>query len=527
MNIKSEESLINKGKDFLLDDDKQKDIKNFEKKHKVDTSSIIARAKNSVLQFPVYVPRTSTRLHTMHIISKMLEKVYATFVQSVMSQQPIISEKEANNLLFLKDYHSNIQESVEIYMNEYYEPIDDFDKMMGESVFNSFKINDNIYVEFKAIPTTNKYLIAESTRLSNEPLKGFSYLIEAEEKKDITKVNKKVTRERNEPDRIIKDSELIDLATDKAKENKSYAKEVQNDDGEIDINKVKKGIQSGDIFKIDGVQIEYNSNKEKFIIVGKPGGTTETQITTKTTPDKPEPPEHDRGVDAPKILKDSEINKINGMAPYSIEVAFHVKNEDKSSRIIRFVLGVKTILHRINPKDLAEDLREIISGDINALQNVRYKTGEITFWDKWFNISSIKSSVAKGIDNNKRWISNLRRLAQYKKTHGTLAASLIKSLNKGNLPIPNATLILTHVNVLDIHNSTGIDLNIISNVRKLANSLYLMAFIIVDDNEGTMKIFFPDSDSNWDIQSMASVEAELNKTDRSPLKNELNRLVNK
>lgn len=46
--------------------------------------SIIARARNSVLQFPMYVTR-SIQHEAAHILSKVFEKVYSTLVQTVLS----------------------------------------------------------------------------------------------------------------------------------------------------------------------------------------------------------------------------------------------------------------------------------------------------------------------------------------------------------------------------------------------------------------------------------------------------------
>ena len=69
-------------------------------KARVDNRSIIARAKNSVLQFPCYVTQ-SLPVNAAQIISKTFERVYASFVQTAISQRKIIDESEANDLLFL------------------------------------------------------------------------------------------------------------------------------------------------------------------------------------------------------------------------------------------------------------------------------------------------------------------------------------------------------------------------------------------------------------------------------------------
>ena len=76
-------------------------------------------------------------------------------------------------------------------------------------------------------------------------------------------------------------------------------------------------------------------------------------------------------------------------------------------------------------------------------------------------------------------------------------------------------------------NETGIDVSDVNIATKLARSLFLIAVVIVDSTAGSMRILFPDSASDWDVQSLASIDAELSKTDNSSLMKELNKMVNK
>ena len=55
------------------------------KKHTSDRRSIIARAKNSVLYFPVYITQT-IRVNEAHIIAGLFERVYATLMQTILSR---------------------------------------------------------------------------------------------------------------------------------------------------------------------------------------------------------------------------------------------------------------------------------------------------------------------------------------------------------------------------------------------------------------------------------------------------------
>lgn len=514
---------------------------------RVNNSSIIARARNSVLQFPIYVSQ-SIRINEAQIIAGLFERVYTTFVQTVLSQNKIIDEDEANNLVFLKNFHSNIKEAADVLTNKYYEPIDDIDAMMCESVFYSQKLTENCTVDFSVVPATNKDLLAENARLLNEPLTGFPYLKESSESTS-NSIAEKSTSAKFDP---LSEADLKDIACERSNIDRNTRRQADMTDEQIEksvkaeyhgrsedeINKAisdalhaHKGYQNqiddaveelkNDI-KAGNVQgLEYRNGK----YCRKNTSTTSTSrnsssVSVKTT-DKPP-------IDAPKLLRDADIKKINNLTPYTMEATFRIKQKDGTlTSDVRYIIGVKSVLHLIRAQDLTEDLDEIITGNIRALQKVKYKTGEISFKDYFLNLKGIKADAMKNLNYNKRWINTLKRLAEYNKLNGSLLKQPAENLVDGKVPIPNGTLILSQLDVNNMVNETGIDVSDVNIATKLARSLFLIAVVIVDSTAGSMRILFPDSASDWDVQSLASIDAELSKTDNSSLMKELNKMVNK
>ncbi|MCM1233258.1 MAG: hypothetical protein NC489_24335 [Ruminococcus flavefaciens] len=512
------------------------------KAHRVDNRSIIARARNSVLQFPMYVSQ-STRVNAAHTINKMFERVYTTLVQTVLSQNQIIDEEEANDLVFLKNFHTNLKEGAEVLMNKYYQPIDDIDQMMMESVFYTQKITENCTVEFRVVPTDNQDLILENARLLNDPLTGFMYLREADH--NLNNIDQSKTSEARYT--TLSEDDLRELAKDRAgltdRERELVDKSARDIEAEVGVyqhagrdmsdeerkkvnaavNKklgeqavadkklqealksLKDDIKAGKIKNYDHDGVRYR----RFDQTGK---TVERQMNP---------------VDAPKLLKDSDIKKINGLLPYTIECTFRLRTKEGLDRDVHYIVGIKTVMHLIRTQDLAEDLRDLVTGDIKSLRKVRYKTGEIGFLDYLFNIKGLKADAAKHINYNKRWMNTLKRLAEYKNTNASFLKQPVKALTGGSVPIPNGTLVLTQPDVTSLTNQTGIDLSVVSNAKRLAKSLFLIGIVIVDSSAGTMRVLFPDSDNDWDVQSLASIDAELAKTDNSQLMKELNRMVNR
>jgi len=472
----------------------------------VDTRSIIARARNSVLQFPIYITQTM-RVNEAQIIAKLFERVYTTLVQTVLSQNQIINEDEANNLVFLKRFHSNLKEAADVFINEYYKPIDEIDQMMYDSVFYTQKLTENCTVSFSVIPCTDPDLILENARLMNEPLTGFIYLKEANE----------TTTKTSSKDTTLSDSDLEDLAAERSKlsaEEKRKARSKDNNDDEsrkkLDnaVDEVKKDIKDGKLKNYaykNGRYVRTDNTKET---------TTKKEVNTKA-------------VDTPVLLREGEIKKINAMLPYTMEVSFRMRTAKGDMHDVKYIIGVKSVLHLIRTSDLVEDLQELVTGNIKSLQKVRYKTGEISFADYFLNLKGLKADAAKHVNYNKRWINTLKRLADYKKMNGSLMKGSVEALNKGQVPIPNGTLILAQTDVAMLTNQTGIDLSKVSNAKRLARNLFLIGIVIVDSSAGTMRVLFPDSDSDWDVQSLSSIDAELSKTENSQLMKELNRLVNK
>ena len=505
-------------------------------KKAMNRRSIIARAKNSIMYFPVYISQT-VGVNAAQIIAELFERVYASLMQSIIAMNPIIDESEANNLLFLKKFHTNINESADLELiNEFYTPIDDIDAMMKESVFYKEQITPTMEVTFRAVPFDDDHLILEHTRMQHGYLEGLSYLKEAGG--DTEQQLRKLT-----------DAELADIVMDKneynddskalyrAKNDEEVKKAVIKTNnkssnpltGKDLEDKIKEGIEKK--HKLDqkvNKEIEEYKNNLKNGKVGSAvndseqgggprlvykNGSVYMAHNAKITP----------AVDAPKLLRDTDIKKINGMQPWAFEATFRIKGENgAASRDVHFIIGVKTQLHLIYTKDLAEDLRELVTGNMKSLQKVRYKTGEITFADYIFNKKGVKADAAKSINYNKRWLNTLKRLGEWEKLNGSLLNTPAKLINSNNdIPIPNGTLVLAQTDVTTMAEQTGIDLSVVSNAKRLAKSLFLIAVCIVDASAGTMRVLFPDNSSDWDVQSLTSIDAEASKRENSMLMREL------
>ena len=533
---------LEKAKDELTTIDKKLS------RNRADTRTIFARARNSTMMFPMYISQ-SCPINAANTICKAWERVYLSVVQSVLSQNPIIDEDEANDLVFLKKFHTNLKESVdEVWqrysnlINEFYEPIDELDRIIQESVFYRHKLTDDCYVEFRAVPAMEgDHAIMEMGRLNHEPLQGFSHYF-TEASPGSTKVSEENSAQskplsadelramaRDNADLTADEKECLDskmqdyldthLSSGAKQSDKDAAIQAYKDNRKSAMDKVEDAMDEikdelekpreerdpkYKNYRLDGGRVVYSSTSKK--------------ITTEVNSSAP---------DAPKLIRDVDIKKNNNALPYSMEVTFRMRTKKGNFVDVRYIINVKTIMHMVRAQDIAEDLQDLITGDMKNLRKIRYKTGEISFWDYLLDLKGLKADAAKHINSSKRWLNTLKRLGEYEKLNGTLLRRPVEALTNGSVPIPNATLVLTQPDVTMITDQTGIDLSKAENAKKLAKRIFLFSVIIVDASAGTIRILIPDENDSWDVQSLASIDAETAKSDNSQLMRELNRMVNR
>ena len=238
------------------------------------------------------------------------------------------------------------------------------------------------------------------------------------------------------------------------------------------------------------------------------------------------------------ILKDTDIKKINGMLPYNLNLEMWIKpgskeraNWDGNYRALTIQIGIKTVLHLIDPKDLDDEVEEIINGSKRRFDKIRFQTGEMNWIQYIFKSKENKEAIKKAKTNkNKRWINTLKKLGKYKETYGGLFKPLLPILTgfkKTNAPIPNASMVLTAIDVDNLKYATGIDFNKVSTVNKFASQMFLITFIIVDSSTRTIKTLYPGESDDWDIVSLDSVEDLLAKSSNIDFMREIKKSINR
>lgn len=490
-----------------------KEIDKQVKKLKINNKSIIKRTKESIFYFPVYIS-SSIRINEAHVVAKLYERVYADFVQNVISQpdNQFVDYSELEDMRFLKKFHVNAESAQQTYdavasgrkfvRDVLGKPLSFTEETINRSCYHAHKINDRVMVEFMCIAPSGKTydMIAEHERMMQEPLSGFSFLQEANNPSTVVTANKNVHYRQAAPADQNANVTFYD----------ANGKEVNKRDIDFNNRTAANYVDNYRVLDVTGNQTTADIGPAEFQKVGN---------------------RYQQAGRAAQLLKDTDCKKINGMLPYSIIATFKVKNTPGVSwtrDVIEVQIGIKTVLHIINPKDLIDEVKPIIMGGQKSLQKVRYKTGEIKFKDYFFGLTDLKKGAAQLYSKSKRWLGSLKRLGEFGKMYKSALKDPVNAVTKDKgIPIPNATLVLSALDVDNIKLGCGIDLMNLKYVNKLAKQLFLITFVIVDSSSGVIRSVYPNEQDDWDNMSIASIEDLVSKSSNADFMKELKRTVNR
>lgn len=233
-----------------------------------------------------------------------------------------------------------------------------------------------------------------------------------------------------------------------------------------------------------------------------------------------------------QMIKDTDIKKINGMLPYNINIELWIEPSEanRDLRAINLQIGIKTVLHLVDPNDLEDELDGIMGGSKKRFDKIRLQTGEINWLQYIFKSDENKRDLKKTYSKNKNWIQTLKKLGKYKDTYGSLFKSVLPTLTgfqRTNAPIPNATMVLTAIDVDNIKLNTGYDFSKESVVSKFASQMFIIAFVIVDSSTRTIKTLYPGETSRWDLVALDTIEDLIARSSNQDFMKELKRSINR
>lgn len=218
-------------------------------------------------------------------------------------------------------------------------------------------------------------------------------------------------------------------------------------------------------------------------------------------------------------LNDREVKKANDMMPYALQVRLMAVNDKKEFvQFIDFVLGVKTILHPVESDDVIENIERVMQNRSPFFKFLKWTTGEISlFKNLILNLDDMKADAVNKASGKSPWFSKLKRLKDRKVG--------VHDFTVPHALIPNATLVITSYEADYLRNHFAIDVTNGKTARRLVESMFLMAFIIIDEGTGTVDILY-DGSSNYQTYALETLEREVS-LNSNKLGREIGRMISR
>ena len=444
--------------------DTLKDVKNIAKElsFKSDTikgTSLAKMSSAATLQFPIIVSR-SINNDTAQAVSKAMERQYATFVQIVISLNPYLDlQKDKDMSGYLKNIHQNnptpidlLESCTNVYSDEAY----------GLHMLMSLNEGCNGQI----LASNKEQMFSVEDHLNNIKIN------------DIYKpASITLSVAESSLDYFCKKNNIITEALED---------DIDNAKDQFELNKIKA---KEDYKRSDTKEIEHllnsNINNEKFNHELK---KAEAEFRAKTV----------------VKLSDNDVKKSNELVPTTLSLTMQIKDGKSFGGVSNFVIGVKGLLHPVNSNDMISNLLDGYKSGNKFFNFIRWTTGEISFLkDLIFNIDEIKDDVVNKYSKEKsHWWTTLKR----RKTLAKAKAAF--SGGRKNI-LPNASIVCSMEEVMEIKDVYGVDLMDIKHVKKLMDRYFLLGFAIVDDSQELCYFIF-DGENNYQAISYKGLEKENN-----------------
>jgi len=505
------------------------------------TASIVRRASRNVVEFPVFVS-SSVPVDYATATNALLEQLYASFLQMAISQNPVISEADANSGDIFRSM------GVKSDVSKYLEYVSD-DMFYAHDACHNVITTDEAVVEFNMLSIDNRIAKMINEAVDHQPLSEFDHFFQ-EAKKTPTEAE---VIERRLKDLAEKEAELAnmekrDLLTPDQMDTLEHVRK--------DMSQLRKDLNSINNEKRAAAAAEREKNKheedekdretkrkrseqeeirERFKAADEAGRKNdlgegywypdpdgEPKKMPETRRDRDEKRAEEKlkyekitatHAKAPQFMDETKINKLNSMKPLMMTVGLRIMSGGKVSDVIDYVVGVKTHC-RVIDAEVLPDFAEYPSKTMNFVsRKARWRAGELKFLDYLFARKEKKQAAYDSRDPKRKWYHRLYTLA-HSKGSAKAAKRLTGSSSTAGL-IPNVTMILSKSDVDMIEATNGIDLLNGSTAKRICNELFLIAMVVIDTDSQSVKLLLPDTMNDYEVHSMASINKQLATLDSS------------
>ncbi len=405
--------------------------------------SIIAAAKGNLFEFPVFIS-SSVQLDYATATSSLLEQIYASYLQSALSLNPIVDESLVRNKTPFAKFQSDTNRYVEYTDMDYAHDAVHNEVVMenGDSLeFDMMSIEDHdgkVIVEYynkrplsefdhyfqeaispeelqknEASARADRYqkeaerLAKEIETIKNTP----QYHMNETKAQELAKLEKELKKnQRDFDDYVTSQREIIadersqlrkeaianEKAADKREKNFKANEYISNKMRELDkreraLDMDQKNydlaVDKFNYQRSKDARDEARADKRDKLESDKFEHTKERERQTDEIRERERAEDWNRdlkfkySVKAPEMLDESKIKKLNTMKPLMMNVQFHVQDKNGAlSEAINYVVAVKTF-NRIIDADILPDVAEYPLKEMNKIaRKAKWRAGELKFF---------------------------------------------------------------------------------------------------------------------------------------------------
>ena len=492
-------------------------------------SSIASKASEGILQFPVLTSDTIDYENAI-LVSKALERAYASFTQVVFSMNKELSDVHAKNVSdYLHKFHQNTNSNLDSRANGI--PGRSFESFTFTDAKNNAtytcdiiipsgvnhrmvaKLKEQLkpYIEDFCLTKINdlyqpRSVINAKCLIDMEGYYGdnrYDYDILKEDSKDaelelkyLNKNKNDAIRRRNhfatpikysavEKERMRKQKDALDRAynklDDEQKKLKDQRKKLDSDRAEFEKNKNKKDNKNLDEHKDNKNIDDHKDKKDKKKDKSLHGG-----FIVKD----------DQLIKAP-VLTAQDVKKSNELQPTMLTLQIQ---RTKDGQIVRYEInvGIKTTLHLVPSEEFITNMVDACEYKGTLFRYIRWSTGEIEFIrDFVLRMDQFKKETRNRVVGNSKWWEALKSRAR--------SANI--SRVKADRLLPNTTLVFSLTEVDHIKANYGYDLLSFKMANQLMKEYFLLGYVVVDDASEVVHILY-DGQTKFQTYTFKALQRE-------------------
>lgn len=444
-------------------------------------TSLAKLSSAATLQFPIIISR-AVNVDTAQAVSKALERQYASFVQIVVSMNPVLDLKKDENITgYLRKFHQNnigpndlLESSMSLYTDEEngVELFMSINEGCNAKVLQSNKDQLFCVEDCLNMNTVNNLYKPESVTLpvAESSLDYFC------KKNNIVMENKngKLGNNNGNAGAVGDGSNVYGNTIEEQK--LKYQKERDN----------IKDLKEKNQWKYKTDQDLWNQDYKERVLAHEIE-KDEAEFRSK----------------AMVRLADNDVKKSNELVPTTLSLSLNqISDQGRSIGIHNFIIGVKGLMHPVNSNEIISNLLDGFKSGNKFFNFIRWTTGEIKFVkDLLFNVSGIKDDVIKKHSGGSHWWTTLKRRRKM--------ASAINAKQDGRRMLPNASIVCTMEEIVEMQEVYKINLLDVRHIKKIMDRYYLLGFVIVDESQELCHIIF-DGEDNYQVLTYKGLEKENN-----------------